>query len=98
MNYEEIKDMMAKQEVGIAREPIESSTAQPIAATANKNLELAHDLHRKSLAILQFLTGSAINDDKTSEPRCFNDAINMTSDLLKGTLENIYAVMQILGV
>lgn len=95
---EMLKEKLASMENDAKPIPRNDCTADTIAAKINAAMDDAREINIRTLAMIGFITGKRPDGNDPRGPECLEDAVNMTLELLHGSVENLDVIMRLLGV
>lgn len=95
---EMLKEKLASMENDAKPIPRVDCMADTIAAKINAAMDDAREIHIRTLAMIGFITGKRPEGNEPKAPECLEDSVNITRDLLRGTVENLDVIMRLLGV
>ena len=97
-DIEMLKERIASMESDVKLMPRNDCTAETITAKINAAMDDAREINVRTLAMIGFITGKRPDGNEPKAPECFEDAVNITRDLLRGSVENLDVIMRLLGV
>lgn len=97
-DIEILKERIASMENNAKPIPRNDCMADTIAAKINAAMDDAREIHIRTLAMIGFITGKRPDGNEFKAPECLEDSVNITRDLLRGTVENLDVIMLLLGV
>ena len=95
---EMLKERIASMENDVKVLPRDDRSADTIAAKINAAMDDAREINARTLTIIGFITGKKPDSNDSRGPECLEDAVNMTLELLRGSVENLDVIMRLLGV
>lgn len=95
---EMLKERIASMENDVKPIPRNDCTSETITTKINAAMDDAREINIRTLAMIGFITGKRPEVNEPKAPECFEEAVNITRDLLRGTVENLDVIMRLLGV
>lgn len=95
---EMLKERIASMNSDVKPIPLNDCTAETITAKINDAMDDAREINTRTLAIIGFITGKRPEVNEPKAPECFEEAVNITRALLRGSVENLDVIMRLLGV
>lgn len=96
-DIEMLKERIASMESDAKLIPRNDCTAETITTKINAAMDDAREINIRTLAIIGFITGKRPEGNEPKAPECFEEAVNITRALLRGSVENLDVIMRLFG-
>ena len=94
---EMLKERIASMESDVKLIPRNDCTAETITTKINAAMDDAYEIHTRTLSMIGFIAGKRPDGGDPKSPQCLDDAVTITRDLLKGSVDNLDVIMKLLG-